>query len=63
MTKAKYVTIGYSAGAIGMIEAIRKYDKDGAILALTKEPYVAYGRPAIVDYAMGKINDEGIFYR
>ncbi|MCX7882571.1 MAG: FAD-dependent oxidoreductase [Brevinematales bacterium] len=63
MTKARYLTIGYSAGAIGMIEAIRQYDKDGTILALTKEPYVAYGRPAIVDYAMGKIDEEGIFYR
>jgi NAD(P)H-nitrite reductase large subunit len=61
--KAKYVTIGYSAAAIGMIEAVRLFDKKGKILAVTKEPYPAYGRPAIVDYAMGKIDDNGIFYK
>lgn len=62
MLKANFVTVGYSAGAIGMIEAIRKYDKKNRILAITKEKYPAYGRPAIVDYAMGKINDNGIIY-
>ncbi len=61
--KAKYLSIGYSAGAIGMIEAIRKYDKKNKILAVTKENFTAYGRPAIVDYAMGRIGDEGIAYR
>lgn len=63
MLKAKYVSVGFSAGAIGMIEAIRKYDKKGKILCITKEKYPAYGRPAIVDYAMHKIDDEGIFYK
>ncbi len=61
--KSKYVSIGYSAGAIGMIEAIRQYDKKSKILALTRENFTVYGRPAIVDYAMGKIGDEGIAYR
>ena len=63
MKKAKYVTVGYSAGAIGLIEAIRGHDKKSKILAITKEPYLAYGRPAIVDYAMGKINEDGICYK
>lgn len=63
MLKAKYVSIGYSAGAIGMIEAIRKQDKKAGILCITKENYPAYGRPAIVDYAMHKIDEEGIFYK
>jgi NAD(P)H-nitrite reductase large subunit len=62
MQKAKYVSIGYSAGAIGMIEAIRSKDKKSKILAVTKEKHLAYGRPAIVDYAMGKIKDDGIAY-
>ncbi len=61
--KAKYVSIGYSAGAIGMVEVIRKYDKKSKILAITKEKFTAYGRPAIVDYAMGRINDDGIAYK
>ncbi len=61
--KTKYLSIGYSAGAIGMIEAIRQYDKKSKILALTKENFTAYGRPAIVDYAMGKIGDDGIAYK
>ncbi|MGA2141519.1 MAG: FAD-dependent oxidoreductase [Brevinematales bacterium] len=61
--KSKFVSIGYSAGAIGMVEAIRKVDKKSKILALTKENFTAYGRPAIVDYAMGKIDDDGIAYK
>lgn len=63
MKKAKYVSIGYSAGAIGMIEAIRKYDGKSGILAVTRENYPAYGRPAIVDFAMNKIDENGIFYK
>lgn len=63
MLKAKYVSVGYSAGAIGMIEAVRKFDKKSPILCVTKENYPAYGRPAIVDYAMHKIDEEGIFYK
>ena len=63
MLKAKYVSVGYSAGAIGMIEAVRKFDKKSPVLCVTKENYPAYGRPAIVDYAMHKIDEEGIFYK
>lgn len=63
MLKAKYVSVGYSAGAIGMIEAVRKFDKKSPILCVTKENYPAYGRPAIVDYAMHKIDEDGIFYK
>ncbi len=63
MKKAQFVSIGFSAGAIGMIEAVRLFNNDAKILVVTKEPFPAYGRPAIVDYAMGKIADEGIFYK
>ncbi len=62
MQKAKFVTIGYSAGAIGMIEAIRKNDKANRILAVSKEKYPVYGRPAILNYVMGQINEDGLFY-
>lgn len=61
--KARYLSIGYSAGAVGMVEAIRKYDNKNRIVAITREKYPVYGRPAIVDYAMGKIDDDGIAYK
>lgn len=63
MKKAKYVSIGFSAGAIGMIESVRLFNNDAPITVVSKEPFPAYGRPAIVDYAMGKIGDNGIFYK
>ena len=37
MSKKKYVIIGSSAGALGCINGIRKYDKHGLITVISKE--------------------------
>jgi len=50
--------IGNSVAAIGAIEAIRKVDKNVEITVISKEPYVAYGRPVISDFLKGKAKEE-----
>lgn len=50
--------IGNSVAAIGAIEAIRKVDKDVKITVISKERYVAYGRPVISDFLKGKAKEE-----
>lgn len=50
--------IGNSVAAIGAIEAIRKVHREVKIRVITKEPYVAYGRPVISDYLKGKAKEE-----
>lgn len=50
--------IGNSVAAIGAIEAIRKVDKKIPITVISKESYVAYGRPVISDFLKGKAKEE-----
>lgn len=50
--------IGNSVAGIGAIEAIRKVDKDIPITVISKEPYIAYGRPVISDFLKGKAKEE-----
>lgn len=50
--------IGNSVAAVGAIEAIRKVDKEIDIVVISKEPYVAYGRPVISDFLKGKAKEE-----
>ncbi len=50
--------IGNSVAAIGAIEAIRKVDKRVPITVISKETYVAYGRPVISDFLKGKAKEE-----
>lgn len=50
--------IGNSVAGIGAIEAIRKVDKQRPITVISKEPYVAYGRPVISDFLKGKAKEE-----
>lgn len=53
--------IGNSVAAVGAIEAIRKVDKEIDIVVISKEPYVAYGRPVISDFLKGKAKEEKLF--
>lgn len=48
---AKYLIIGNSAAGIGAVEGIRKNDKKGKIIVLTREKHPSYSRPFIVNYA------------
>lgn len=50
--------IGNSVAAVGAIEAIRSINKDIKITVISKEPYVAYGRPVISDFLKGKAKEE-----
>lgn len=50
--------IGNSVAAVGAIEAIRKVNRDIDITVISKEPYVAYGRPVISDFLKGKAGIE-----
>jgi len=47
MNTYRYVVVGNSAGGIAAVRTIRKSDRDGSILLVSEEPYVAYSRPLI----------------
>ena len=48
----RYVIIGNGVSALGAIEGIRQYDKDGDILVVTDEKLTTYGRP-LISYVLG----------
>ncbi|WP_058485610.1 NAD(P)/FAD-dependent oxidoreductase [Defluviitalea phaphyphila] len=59
----RYVIIGNSAAAVGAVEGIRKIDKDGEIIIISKEPYHVYSRPLISYLLYGKTTEENMKYR
>lgn len=59
----KYVIIGNSAGAIGCIEGIRRYDKTGHIVLIADEPYHTYSRPLISYLLLGETDEQRMKYR
>jgi NAD(P)H-nitrite reductase large subunit len=58
-----YTIIGNSAAAVGAIEAIRRYDRKGEIVVVSREPYWAYSRPLITSLLAGEIGENRMFYR
>ncbi len=58
-----YVIIGNSIASIGVIEGIRKTDKDTPITIVSKELHPAYCRPLISYYLEGKAKLDNIGYR
>ncbi len=60
---ADYAIVGNSAAGIAAAEAIRKQDTEGTILMLSKEPYLAYGKPLISYLIEGKTDDAHLAYR
>ena len=58
-----YVIIGNSTAAIGAVEGIRAYDREGSITLITSEPYHTYSRPLISYLLLGKTTEEGMRYR
>lgn len=63
MTQKKYVIIGNSYASVFAIETIRKIDKAGDIIVVSKEPYHVYARAAIHEYMDGTISDPQMYYR
>jgi NAD(P)H-nitrite reductase large subunit len=61
--KFKYVIVGGSAGGIGAVEGIRRYDKKGAIALVSEEPYEPYSRPMISNYLAGEATFEKMQFR
>lgn len=59
----KYVIIGNSAGAIGAVQGIRQYDKDGQIVLISDEKYHTYSRPLISYWLKGSVTEENMRYR
>ena len=48
----RYVIIGNGVAALGAIEGIRQYDKEGEILVVSEEDLTTYGRP-LISYVLG----------
>ncbi|MEK6680700.1 MAG: FAD-dependent oxidoreductase [Nitrospirota bacterium] len=59
----RYVIIGNSYAGISAAEAIRDIDKDGEIIILSEEPYLAYGRPLISYWMGGDWETKNMYYR
>ena len=59
----RYVIIGNSTAAIGGIEGIRRYDSEGEIILVSKEPYATYSRPLISYFLAGKVDSRHMAYR
>jgi len=59
----EYLIIGNSAAAIGAVEGIRAYDRQGKITVVSDEPYSTYSRPLISYYLSGKVKPEKMAYR
>ena len=63
MSKAPYLILGNSAGAIGCITGIRALDQEAPITLLAKESEHTYSRPLITYLLGGKVTEEQMYYR
>ncbi len=59
----KYVIVGNSAAAIGTVQGIREYDRDGQIVLISDEKYHTYSRPLISYWLKGAVTEENMRYR
>ncbi len=59
----RYVIIGNSYAGISTVEAIRNLDKEGEIIIISDEPYLAYGRPLISYWMGGDWETRHMYYR
>lgn len=59
----RYVIIGNSTAAVGVIEGIRSIDKDSQIYVIGDEKHFVYSRPTISYYVLGKVQRENMNYR
>lgn len=59
----QYVIVGNGVSAIGAIEGIRQFDKEGPILVVSDEKVPTYGRPLISYYLADKIKLDTLPFR
>jgi NAD(P)H-nitrite reductase large subunit len=59
----KYLIIGNSAAGINAADAIRVNDSEGSIKIVSREGFMAYGRPLISYYLSGKVVPDSMYYR
>lgn len=59
----KYIIVGNSVAGIAASEAIRANDRNGVITIISKENYMAYGRPLISYLLANKIEHDKIYLR
>ncbi|MCM8789072.1 MAG: FAD-dependent oxidoreductase, partial [Candidatus Omnitrophica bacterium] len=61
--ETKYLIVGNSVAGINCIEGIRKIDKNGKILVISKENEYNYSKPLISYYFGGKISEEQMIFK
>jgi NADPH-dependent 2,4-dienoyl-CoA reductase/sulfur reductase-like enzyme len=61
--EAQYVLIGNSAATLAAIDWIRKYDRDGTIILINREPGPAYSRVALPYYVAGEMSLDELLIR
>jgi NAD(P)H-nitrite reductase large subunit len=59
----KYLIIGNSAAGVNAADAIRMNDNEGSIKIVSRERFMAYGRPLISYYLSGKVTPDNMYYR
>ncbi|GIW41318.1 MAG: pyridine nucleotide-disulfide oxidoreductase [Candidatus Binatia bacterium] len=60
---ARYVLVGNSAASLAAVDWIRKYDREGRILLVNREPGPAYSRVALPYYVAGEMTLEDLWIR
>lgn len=60
MKQVRYLIIGNGIAGLSAAKEIRKNDKDGSILMISKEPYLTYYRPKLTDGLFKEVNAEDI---
>ncbi len=58
----RIVIIGNSAAGVAAAEALRQRDKEIRISIVSKEPFLAYERPKILDFLEGKLKERQLYY-
>lgn len=59
----RYVIAGNGVAAVGCIEGIRSFDREGEITVISEENYPVYSRPLISYLLEGKTDTERMKYR
>jgi len=61
--EAHYVLIGNSAATLAAVDGIRRYDPQGSIILVNREPGPAYSRVALPYYVAGELSLEDLLIR
>jgi len=61
--QARYVLIGNSAATLAAVDSLRKYDHQGRIVLINREPGPAYSRVALPYYVAGEMSLDDLLVR